>query len=171
MPGIKKGEPYLVPYDADTRFIEQTGYKLISFYQDLNQLDIERVYVFLDSCFSGVASRAAEMLIKGARPALIHVENVQPPTNSIVSFNATSTGEISNAFPEKGHGLFTYYLLRGLKGEADADDNRWTSVKEIYGFVRTHVTRESRRMQSEQTPIIVPPTSKIKDVSLSRSVR
>lgn len=171
LPGIKKGEPYLVPYDADTRFIEQTGYKLISFYQDLHRLDIERVYVFLDACFSGVASRAAEMLIKGARPALIHVEDVKPPTSSIVSFNATSTGEISNAFPEKEHGLFTYYLLRGLKGEADTDDDGWSSVKEIYEYVHSNVRRESRRMQSEQTPIIVPPTDKIKDVALSRSVR
>lgn len=170
MPGLKKGEPYLVPYDGDTRFIEQTGYKLISFYQDIQRLDVQRVYVFLDSCFSGVASRAAEMLVKGARPALIHVENVKPPTSSIVSFNATSTGEISNAFPEKGHGLFTYYLLRGLRGEADADDDGWTSVKEMYGYVRSNVTRESRRLQSEQTPMIVPSTDMMKDVGLSRSV-
>jgi len=171
MPGVKKGEPYLVPYDADTRFIEQTGYKLVSFYEDVNKIDVQRSYVFLDSCFSGVASRATEMLIQGARPALIHVENVKPPSSTIISFNATSTGELSNAYPEKEHGLFTYYLLRGLKGEADTDDDGWTSVKEIYGYVRGHVMRESRRMQSEQTPIILPTMSKIKDVVLSRSVR
>ena len=171
MPGTNKGEPYLVPYDADTRFIEQTGYKLISFYQDIYNLDLERVYVFLDSCFSGMASRAAEMLIKGARPALIHVEKVRPPSGSIVSLNATSTGQISNAYPEKGHGLFTYYLLRGLKGEADTDDDGWTSVKEIYGYVRSHVTRVSRRLQSEQTPIVLPPTDEMKDVAISRSLK
>lgn len=168
MPGLKKGEPYLVPYDADTRFIEQTGYKLISFYQDLHRLKIERVYVFLDSCFSGMASRAAEMLIKGARPALVHVEKIRPPSSSIISLNATSTGQISNAYPEKGHGLFTYYLLRGLRGEADSDDDGWTSMKEIYGYVRGHVTRESRRMQSEQIPSITPPSNMWKDVAVSR---
>jgi uncharacterized caspase-like protein len=65
-PEIEKGEPYLVPHDGDTQFIEQTGYNLKTFYQDLDNLDIKRVYVFLDSCFSGVASRAAEMLAKGA---------------------------------------------------------------------------------------------------------
>ena len=123
------------------------------------------------TCFSGVASRAADMLVQGARPALIHVENVKPPSGTIVSFNATSTGELSNAYPEKEHGLFTYYLLRGLKGEADTDDDGWTSVKEIYGYVRSHVMRESRRMQSEQTPILLPSIGKIKDVVVSRSVR
>lgn len=171
MPGTKKGEPYLVPYDADTRFIEQTGYKLVSFYQDLNRLSLKRVYVFLDSCFSGVASRAAEMLVKGARPALVHIEQVAPPTSSIISLNATSTGEISNSYPEKGHGLFTYYLLRGIKGEADANDDGWASIKEVYGYVRSHVTRESRRMQLEQTPSIVPSTDQWKDVALSRSIQ
>jgi hypothetical protein len=170
MPGTKKGEPYLVPFDADTRFIEQTGYKLVSFYQDLYQLDLKRVYVFLDSCFSGVASRAAEMLVKGARPALVHVEKVSPPSSSIISLNATSTGQISNAYPEKRHGLFTYYLLRGMKGEADEDHDGWTSMKEMYGYVRKHVTRESRRMQSEQVPSIVPPSDQWKDIALSQSV-
>lgn len=116
MPGLTKGEPYLVPFDADTQLIEQTGYKLTTFYQDLHQIELKRVYVFLDSCFSGMASRAAEMLVKNVRPALIHVENVQPPSSSIISLNATTTDQLSNAWPEKRHGLFTYYLLRGIRG-------------------------------------------------------
>lgn len=171
MPGIQEGEPYLVPYDADIRFIEQTGYKLMSFYQDLNQLKVQRVYVFLDSCFSGMASRAAEMLVKNARPALFHAENVRPPSSSIISLNATSIGQISNAFPEKKHGLFTYYLLRGLKGNADTDDDGWISVKETYDYVRTNVARESRRLQSEQTPVILPAPDDIKDIGLTRSLK
>jgi hypothetical protein len=170
MPGVRKGEPYLVPYDADTRFIEQTGYKLISFYQDLHKIKVKRVYVFLDSCFSGMASRAAQLLIKGSRPALVHVENFRMPSNSIISLNATSTGQVSNAYHEKEHGLFTYYLMRALKGEADANDDGWSSVKEVYAYVRNHVRRQSRRMQAEQIPSIVPVSNQWRDVALSRKV-
>jgi hypothetical protein len=170
MPGVKKGEPYLVPYDADTRFIEQTGYKLISFYQDIYRLKVRHVYVFLDSCFSGMASRAAEALVRGARPALMHVEKVRPPSSRIISLNATSTNEVSHALYEQRHGLFTYYLLRGLKGDADRDNDGWTSIKELYGYVRSNVRRVSRRMQSEQTPVIVPSSDKVKDIALSRRV-
>jgi hypothetical protein len=43
-------------------------------------------------------------------------------------------------------------------------------MKEVYGYVRKHVTRQSRRMQSEQTPSIVPPSDQWKDIALSRSV-
>jgi Caspase domain len=170
MPGVKKGEPYLVPYDADTRFIEQSGYKLISFYQDIYKMKLKHVYVFLDSCFSGMASRAAEMLIRGARPALMHVKKVRPSSDRIISLNATSSDEVSLAFDKMKHGLFTYYLLIGLRGEADRNHNGWISIKELYSYVRANVRRVSRRMQSEQTPIIVPSSNEVKDIALSRRV-
>jgi hypothetical protein len=91
-PGMETGDPYIVPYDGDTRFIEQTGYKLKNFYKDLDDLKIQRVYVFLDSCFSGVAARAAEMLTKGARPALVHVKDVRLETSDVVSLGAATGG-------------------------------------------------------------------------------
>jgi uncharacterized caspase-like protein len=111
------------------------------------------------------------MLVKGARPVLIHAKNVRSPANSIISFNATSIGELSNAHPEKEHGLFTYYLLRGLKGEADSNDDGWNSINEIYDYVRKNVSRESRRIQSEQTPTIIPPLGQVKDIAVSRSYK
>jgi hypothetical protein len=170
-PDMEKGDPYLVPHDGDTRFIAQTGYSLKTFYQDLDNLHLERVYVFLDSCFSGVASRAAEMLTKGARPALVHVEDVHLKTDSVVSLSASTSGQVSNAHPNTKHGLFTYFLLRAIRGEADENDDRWVSVKEVYEFVKNHVTRVSRRMGTEQTPVITPPLEKLKDIAISRVLR
>ncbi|MGD9010242.1 MAG: hypothetical protein PVG41_20125, partial [Desulfobacteraceae bacterium] len=105
-----------------------------------------------------------------SRPALVHVENFRMPSNSIISLNATSTGQVSNAYHEKEHGLFTYYLMRALKGEADANDDGWSSVKEVYAYVRNHVRRQSRRMQAEQIPSIVPVSNQWRDVALSRKV-
>jgi RNA:NAD 2'-phosphotransferase (TPT1/KptA family) len=57
-----------------------------------------------------------------------------------------------------------------MKGEADADHDGWSSIKEMYEYVRKHVSRQSRRMQSEQTPSIVPSSDQWKDIALSRSV-
>ncbi|MCK5506215.1 MAG: caspase family protein, partial [Thermodesulfovibrionia bacterium] len=132
IPDMERGDPYLVPYDGDTRFIAQTGYRLKTFYNDLDNLGTGKVYVFLDSCFSGVASRAAEMLTKGQRPALIHVEDVSIDSDKLVALSASTAGQTSNAHPEVQHGLFTYYLLRALRGEADENEDRWVSVKEAY---------------------------------------
>jgi len=170
-PDMEKGDPYLVPHDGDTRFIVQTGYNLKSFYQDLDNLDVQRVYVFLDSCFSGVASRAAEMLTKGTRPALVHVGEVRLDSAEVIALSAANTGQPSNAYPETKHGLFTYFLLRALKGEADQDDNNWISVKEIFEYVKNHVVRVSRRMGTEQTPVITPSLDMLKDISVSKVLR
>ena len=170
-PDMEKGDPYLVPHDGDTRFIAQTGYNLKSFYQDLDNLDVQRVYVFLDSCFSGVASRAAEMLTKGTRPALVHVGEVRLDSAEVIALSAANTGQPSNAYPETKHGLFTYFLLRALKGEADQDDNNWISVKEIFEYVKNHVVRVSRRMGTEQTPVITPSLDMLKDISVSKVLR
>jgi hypothetical protein len=169
-------EGYLKQYlptniSSDTTLYVYYADRLKSFYNDLDNLKTGKVYVFLDSCFSGVASRAAEMLTKGARPALIHVEDVSIDSANIVSLSASTGSQISNSYPEAQHGLFTYYLLRGLRGEADSDDDNWVSVKEAYSYVKSHVVRVSRRMGTEQTPVIMPPVSKLKDLAISRTLR
>jgi uncharacterized caspase-like protein len=106
-PNMETGEPYLVPYDGDTLFIEETGYNLKQFYQLINDLDINQAYVFLDSCFSGVASRAAEMLTKGSRPALLKVEDIGLATQEVIALSAAASNQTSNAFPEQEHGDYS----------------------------------------------------------------
>ena len=170
-PGIDTGDPYLIPYDGDSRFIEQTGYKLKKLYQDLKKMQIRQTYVFLDSCFSGAASRAAEMLTEGTRPALLNVKDVELFDDSIIALTATSKGQTSIAYPETGHGLFTYYLLRALKGEADTDDDQWISIKEIYDYVSAHVSRAARKLGSDQDPSITPSEETLKDIAIGRVVR
>jgi len=170
-PDMKTGNPYLVPQDGDARFLEQTGYDLKSFYQDLDNLHLKKVYVFLDSCFSGVAARAAEMLTTGARPALVHVNDIQIKGEEVVSFSAASAGQVSNAYPEAKHGLFTFYLLKALGGEADANDDHYVSIKELYTYVKTHVIRVARRQGAEQTPVIMPSLDSLKDAAIGKVMR
>ena len=167
-PDMKKGEPYLVPYDGDTLFIEETAYRLRDFYKAIYALEVNQAYVFMDSCFSGVAARAAEMLTKGSRPALLHVEDVGLATQEVISISAASANQTSNPLPKEEHGLFTYYLLSALSGKADKNEDRFVTIKEIYDYVSSQVTRVAKRMGKEQTPVISPAMEDIKDISVSR---
>lgn len=170
-PDVKKGSAYLVPYDGDTRFLTSTGYQLKEFYADLDKIGNGHTYIFLDACFSGIASRAAEMLAKGMRPALIHVEDTQisrKNANHMVAISSSSAGEPSNAYPDTEHGLFTYFLLKGLVGEADANADKWLSVKEVYQYVFKNVSKQAQRMGSQQMPIITPSIAQTKNITLSR---
>jgi len=169
-PDMEKGDPYLVPYDGDTLFMEETAYKLGDFYKEINDLDVNQAYVFLDSCFSGVAARAAEMLTKGSRPALLKVEDIGLATQEVIALTAATGGQTSNPLAKEGHGLFTYYLLNALSGKADENEDRFVTIKEIYNYVSKHVTRAARRMGKEQTPYISPSLEDLKDISVSRVI-
>ncbi len=171
IPDKENGEPYLMPHDGDTRFISRTGYKLQSLYEDLENINVQQSYVFLDACFSGFASRTAEFLAKKVRPALIHVKDVNLQADNIIVFSAAKSDQLSNAHPETEHGLFTYYLLRAIRGEADTNSDNWVSVKEAHDYVRNHVETVSRRIGTEQTPTIMPSMGTIKDSFISRSLR
>ncbi len=55
------------------------------------------------------------------------------------------------------HGLFTYYLLRGLRGEADTNHDGKVTLGEISGFVRQKVPWASKsKFNSVQRPQIIP---------------
>ncbi|MGE0643070.1 MAG: caspase family protein [Nitrospira sp.] len=55
------------------------------------------------------------------------------------------------------HGLFTYYLLRGLRGEADTNHDGTVTLGEIGSFVRQKVAWASKsKFSSVQRPQIIP---------------
>ncbi|MBI5199289.1 MAG: caspase family protein [Nitrospirae bacterium] len=174
LPDIEKGNAYLVPYDGDTRFITQTGYKLNDFYEDLNKLNIQRTYVFLDACFSGTQARGEKMLLAGARPALIHIEDIKFHSDKIIFLNASEGAQISSSYPEKQHGLFTYFLLSGLRGKADTNKDGSITIEELYNHVKENVIKFSRRKGIEQTPSLNPSfkdIAGIKGISINRMVK
>lgn len=56
------------------------------------------------------------------------------------------------------HGLFTYYLLRGLRGEADTNRNGSVTLGELTGYVRQKVAWAAKsQFNVEQRPLILPP--------------
>ena len=140
-PDPAKGDAYLVPYDADPNYIAQTGYSLKRLYAQLGKLPVDSVLVVMDSCFSGAGGRS--VMAKGARP-LVTLKTDAVPAN-VTALSASSAEQISNTYQEKGHGLFTYFFLKGLKEKGD--------VKAAFGYLGPEVTRVAlRQYNSEQTP-------------------
>jgi len=62
-----------------------------------------------------------------------------------------------------GHGLFTWYLVAGLSGEADkegdaADNDGKVSLAEIAGFVKSRVRKDAKTLfNTDQVPVFLPP--------------
>lgn len=56
------------------------------------------------------------------------------------------------------HGLFTYYLLKGLRGEADTNRNGIVTFGELAGYVRQKVAWAAKsQFNQEQRPLLLPP--------------
>ena len=60
--------------------------------------------------------------------------------------------EVSHGMEGEGHGAFTWYLLEGLGGGADANGDAAVSAKELSDYTFEQVSRWSRRNQLRQTP-------------------
>lgn len=155
-PKAETGEAYIVPYDGDPAFIEQTGYPLKRLYQTLEKLPTQNIIVMLDSCFSGSGGRS--VMAKGAKPMALTVEGMASSAKAVV-MAATSGSHLSLADQEKGHGLFTYYALQGMSGDADANGDGAIDVQELFEFLKPQVQRVARRVyNTEQVPqLIIPP--------------
>ena len=148
-PDIKNRTAYLIPYDGDPNYASQTGYEVDAMTGNLSQLGARSVTVFLDACFSG-ANRESEILLAGARPIFMEVNPAL--AENVTLFSAASGTEISSAWPEKQHGLFTYWMLKGLQGKADANSDKNLTVQELSDYIQENVSITAGKLDREQTP-------------------
>ena len=150
-PNPKTGEAYLVPYDGDPTFVDKTGYPVKRLYAALDKLPAKEITVVLDSCFSGAGGRS--VLAKGAKPMVLSVENAVVAGGKTVVLAANSGDQISSAYQEKGHGLLTYFFLKGLQGDGDLNKDGVIDMAELYEYVKPNVQRIARKQyNNEQTP-------------------
>jgi hypothetical protein len=155
-PDPNTNQAFMVPYNGDPAYLETSAYSLTRLYEVLGKLPAKNITVVMDSCFSGAGGRS--VIQKGARPMLIKVENPLMASQNMVVISAAAGNQISNAMPEKRHGLFTYYFLKGLQGEADANKDGGVDVEELYAYMKPKVETEARRMNAEQSPQLLPGT-------------
>ncbi len=145
------GKAYFVPHDADPNYAAQTGYSLDKFYRQLDALDARSITVVVDACFSG--GSAAGMLIKQASPIFISVEHPSANLSNGVVLTSSSGDQISSWYSDVGHGLFTYFFLKGIRGAADGDGDRQITSTEVFGYIMENVPYLARRLfNREQTP-------------------
>jgi hypothetical protein len=147
-PDPRSGQAFLLPWDGDPQFLDDTAYPLKRLYEKLNALPAKRAVAFVDSCFSGAGGRS--VLAKGLRP-LVTVIDVGEAKDKVAALTASSPEQVSGTAESEGHGLFTYHLLAGLNGAA-ADKAGRVSLKGLFEYLSPKVADDARRQNREQTP-------------------
>jgi hypothetical protein len=149
MPTSDGTNAYLVPYDAEVRLLEDTAISRKRFLNEISATSPRFATLFFDNCFSG-ATRSEELLL-ASRPLGIKVEQTDVPENYLV-FAAGETDQIAGVEPEVKHGRFSYFVFKGLEGEADANSDGKISAGELHQYVKESVGRFSA---GAQTPTMV----------------
>ena len=139
---------YLLPTDGYGSDVN-TGYKLEKLYSQLGALQAKSVLVFMDACFSG-AARSGDMMAS-ARGVAIKASTAKPSGNVVV-FSAAQGDETAFPYKEKGHGMFTYFLLKKLQ---ESKGN--VTLGELSKYITDNVSKQSIVINSKsQTPTVIP---------------
>ena len=110
----------------------------------------KRVIVLTDACHSGGIS--TEMATRGMGTVESNLINqyLSALSNSkegIIVFTASQSGEVSQELDKFGHGVFTHFLLQGLKGEADRNNDYAITIGELMDYVEEMVKRQTNGNQ------------------------
>lgn len=148
IPDESTRDAYLLPVDGAGNNTS-TAIKLSSVYSRLNENPTKSTVVFLDACFSG-AQRNGQMLAM-ARGVAIKPRD-ERPTGNLVVFSAASGDETAYPYDEKGHGLFSYFLLKKLQ-ETRGD----VTLGDLAAYISENVSQQAIVQNSKsQTPTVVP---------------
>ncbi len=146
VPSENGNESYLLPVDADAT---QTAvcYPVKQLYEELGALNAKSVVVFLDACFSG--SKRSDGMLVAARGTAIKPREQKVKGNMVV-FSASSGEQTAFPYEEKGHGMFTYFLLEKLR--ADKGD---VTLGDLSDYIKENVKRQSLVENGKlQTPTV-----------------
>ncbi len=101
-----------------------------------------------DACFSGSLLALKQPLAPQIQAFYRAFDNTQ---GGMALFMSSKSQEYSLEDQGLRSGIFSHYLSRGLKGEADVDGNKIVTIRELYDFVYKNVRSYT---SSAQTPTI-----------------
>ena len=146
-PDEKSHNAYLLPVDADGKQSE-VCFPISRLYAELAALKSKSTVVFMAACFSG--SQRGDGMLASARGVAIKAKEEKLHGNLVV-FSAASGDETAYPYREKGHGMFTYFLLKKLQETKGA-----VTLGELSDYVTTNVKRQSVvTNRKSQTPTVI----------------
>ena len=147
-------EKYLVPTDAVLNDLRSTAIAMESIQKFFGWLEASQVLFFIDSCYSGMAGgRTFERDDYKPRASLTNdfLDDLGSEGRLVVT--ACDVNEVSLEVAALGHGLFTYYLTKGLKGAADQNGDGLVTAQELYEYVHKNVSQHAKSLDGRMNPI------------------
>jgi len=146
--GFSPGE-YLCPVEANLDQLKESCISSEEFTTALRAIHADRLVVFLDSCHSGGVGEPRDPNIEIQKGLSHTTYNQMANGQGRVIIASCKSNEVSWEFENWENGLFTHYLLEGLKGEA-ADSDGKVHIMRLCDYISQNVPQQ----QSTQHPFI-----------------
>ena len=108
--------------------------------KEVSSVNPRSVTVFLDTCYSR-DTRGETRLIAG-RPLNIKLQEQSLPEGFTV-LTAAGGDQIAKPLKEAQHGMFSYFLMKGMEGGADSNSDDQITARELHTYVRENVVQQS----------------------------
>lgn len=115
LPSLTQGSaPYLLARDQAPDFVHTDPFFRIDALLDaLSQSRAAEAIVFLDSCFTG-GSDGSSVFGNGRAATRLVPKGIEVDDRRMAVLTAGTERQFSNMYPEKGHRLFSYFLMKEL---------------------------------------------------------
>ena len=153
-------ELFLLPQDGDPDLLARTAISRTELFKEIISLKPKNVTIFLDTCYSGV-SRDERTLLASARPVRIVANDQEEIPNNFTIFSASKLDQISSGLKEAKHGIFSYYLMKGLEGKADTNKDKKITNGELLAYMDENVSQRASELGRQQNPSLAGDPDKV----------
>jgi len=144
-------ELYLLPQDSDPDLLTRTALSRTELFKSIIDLNPKSVTMFFDTCYSGI-SRDDKTLLASARPIRITPGDDGIVPDNFTIFSASQLDQISSGLKEAKHGIFSYYLMKGLEGKADSNNDNKITNGELLDYMDSKVSQKASALGRKQNP-------------------
>ena len=145
---------YWLQHDASLEDLYGTAMSGSDVNEAFTKIRADRLIMFLDCCYAeavtedGIAGRTAE--------AALSADEITRKYSGEGRMTIAASRNMERAVEDKslGHGVFTYYLIEGLSGEADDDADGVVTASELLEYLPERVREASKRLGCEHVPVL-----------------
>jgi uncharacterized caspase-like protein len=116
----------------------------------------------MDTCYSGTPKGGKGTLVADSRGLrIVKKDNFSSLPKNFTIFSAASNQQTASSHPNLENGLFSYWMMRGLGGDADSNNDRKITNGELHKFINKNVKKAAALMGRKQNSQLVGDKDKV----------
>jgi uncharacterized caspase-like protein len=139
--------PYFLLYDTDVREPEKTALRMEAFRQTVDGLDARKGLVLSDTCYSGGVQLIGRGVDDSTTSNQRYLDLMSKIPEGVGFISAAKQTERSYEKDDFSHGVFTYCLIEGLSGAADANQDGKVTFDEAVQYLDERVPQMTNGRQ------------------------